>query len=452
MEKENSKEQLLQSLISGEYIKHGNFTLKSGKTSSIYADFRSLPLDPDIFGNISKALGSLLQSQDWQFDWIAGLPLGGIALASAVGLQSGLPSLTIRKERKNHGRGKLVEADWDGIKRIVLIDDVLTTGSTIKEFIQKVTSEFIPLDVVGVVVLLNRSSLETIQTEAGTIPIASIYQIDDVLPRTFEERAQLTRSDRASELFSLMAKKCTNLCLSADVENPEQVLLLLDTLGPYIAVLKIHFDALDWTKCREGKEHFFLTLASLLETHEVLCMADRKFSDIGSTVQKQIENHPGFSRHLASLATVHIVAGPSAITQLDASNVGSVIVAEMSNQDSITQDEAIGTAYMRRAAKFASTKGVAGIVCQNRSNCEAGDGVVYMTPGVHLHIEGEDDQRYRTPSQAITDQSCDMVIVGRGIYKAPNPEEAARSYRDEAWAAYQGRCPNSCQNSRQDTE
>lgn len=443
-----SKEQLLQSLIVGGYIKHGTFTLKSGETSSIYADFRSLSLNPELFTIISKSLGSLLTAQGWQFDWIAGLPLGGISLAAAVGLQSGLPSVMIRKERKDHGRGKLVEADWDGIKRIVLVDDVLTTGSTITEFIQRVASEFIPLDVVGVVVLLNRSNLETLPTEEGNIPIASIYQLDDILPRTFEKRAPLSRSDRASELFSLMAKKCTNLCLSADVENPEQVLLLLDQLGPYIAVLKIHFDALDWTKATQGPEHFFITLSSLLETRNVICMADRKFSDIGSTVQKQIENHAGISRHLASLATVHIVAGPSAITQLDASNVGSVIVAEMSNQDSITQDETIGKAYMRRAANFANTKGVVGIVCQNRSNCEAGDGVVYMTPGVHLHIEGEDDQRYRTPSRAIADQCCDMIIVGRGIYNSPDPEEAARSYRDEAWAAYQGRCQNRTSSSQ----
>jgi len=81
---------------------------------------------------------------------------------------------------------------------------------------------------------------------------------------------------------------------------------------------------------------------------------------------------------------------------------------------------------------------VTGFVCQNRQNCDAGDGFVYFTPGVSLSQKNDGkDQRYRDCNQAIYQQRCDVVIVGRGITLVPieDSKTITQNYRDAAWEA-----------------
>ena len=77
---------------------------------------------------------------------------------------------------------------------------------------------------------------------------------------------------------------------------------------------------------------------------------------------------------------------------------------------------------------------VMGIVCQNRDHAD--DGIVYMTPGVHLDCQTDGkDQKYRDCETAIVKQNCDVVIVGRGISEAKCVIDAAKRYRNAAWTA-----------------
>lgn len=129
----------------------------------------------------------------------------------------------------------------------------------------------------------------------------------------FEKRA--STHPLSAYLFRLMAMKTSNLCLSADVTSAETLIHLAATVGPSIVVLKTHFDILsDWdSHPRHGTG---AQLAALARRHGFLIFEDRKFSDIGSTVQKQYTDGPGKIVEWAHITNAHILPGPAIVTAL----------------------------------------------------------------------------------------------------------------------------------------
>lgn len=104
----------------------GDFTLSSGLKSKYYLDKYLFETDPALLRDIAEALTSLLPAA---FDRLAGVELGGVPLATALSLRTGVPFVIARRAAKDHGTGK----DFEGIlrpgDRVVLVEDVLTTGT-----------------------------------------------------------------------------------------------------------------------------------------------------------------------------------------------------------------------------------------------------------------------------------------------------------------------------------
>lgn len=121
----------------------------------------------------------------------------------------------------------------------------------------------------------------------------------------------------SSYLYRLMVLKKSNLCLSADVTCATTLLELADKLGPSIVVLKTHYDIVsDWdSNIRTGTG---AQLAALAAKHGFLIFEDRKFSDIGSTVQKQYTDGPGKAVEWAHITNAHILPGAAIVTSLAA--------------------------------------------------------------------------------------------------------------------------------------
>jgi orotate phosphoribosyltransferase len=114
-------------------IKFGDFTLSSGKKSSYYVDLRLVPSYPHQYRRMIKYLQNLISEQIGfdNFDSIASVPTGGLVIASSLAFEIVKPLVYVRSEAKAHGTGKLVEGIVKNGMKILVVDDVATTGGSV---------------------------------------------------------------------------------------------------------------------------------------------------------------------------------------------------------------------------------------------------------------------------------------------------------------------------------
>lgn len=103
---------------------------KSGMLSPIYVDNRRLPYHPVQWRIIIEGFQKLIEAQDLEFDIIAGVAVGGVPHSSALAYTMQKPSVFVRKEAKGHGKGQRIEGGNVSGKRVILIEDLVTTGSS----------------------------------------------------------------------------------------------------------------------------------------------------------------------------------------------------------------------------------------------------------------------------------------------------------------------------------
>ncbi|GLZ75830.1 orotate phosphoribosyltransferase [Actinorhabdospora filicis] len=106
----------------------GTFTLRSGATSTEYFDKYLFESDPVLLDEIAQTLMPLVPSD---VDALAGLELGGIPLAVALSLRTGLPMRFVRKEAKTYGTCRLAEGGRVDAVRLLIVEDVVSTGGAI---------------------------------------------------------------------------------------------------------------------------------------------------------------------------------------------------------------------------------------------------------------------------------------------------------------------------------
>jgi orotate phosphoribosyltransferase len=122
-----NREQLAKTIYETCNIK-GTFKLRSGQTSSEYFDKYQLESRPGLLAAIAESLTPLLPADT---RLLAGLEMGGIPVATAVSLKTGLSAVFVRKKAKEYGTCKIAEGvDFKGLK-VTVIEDVVTTGGAI---------------------------------------------------------------------------------------------------------------------------------------------------------------------------------------------------------------------------------------------------------------------------------------------------------------------------------
>ena len=175
-------------LYKNDIIKFGSFTLASGKDSSYYIDLRLVPSFPHEFRKMIKNLQNLIIEKTGlgDFESFASVPTGGLVITSALAIETVKPLIYVRNKPKEYGTAKSIEGKISHGMKVVVIDDVLTTGTSVLNGVKQLRDA--ELSVSDLYVIINR--LEGADKTLSDVGIQT-HQLTDILEITnalFEEK------------------------------------------------------------------------------------------------------------------------------------------------------------------------------------------------------------------------------------------------------------------------
>ncbi len=154
----------------------GDFTLRSGRKSRYYLDKYLFETQPVLLRELAQRFAAFVSDQ---VDRIAGAELGGIALAAATALHTGKPFVIVRNSRKaGYGTGKLVEGQIRPGDRVLLVEDVATTGGQAIEACQALRAA--GATVATVVVAIDRQEGARQAIEAAGLRFEALFTAGDL--------------------------------------------------------------------------------------------------------------------------------------------------------------------------------------------------------------------------------------------------------------------------------
>ncbi len=172
--------QALIDLISDKALKFGDFTLASGKKASFYLDCRKVTLDSRGANLIAAGMLELM-AEDYP-DAVGGMAIGADPITGAIITLAGqtdrpLRGFIVRKEAKQHGTGQSVEGPVKAGDRVVVVEDVVTTGGSALRAIDQ-AREF-GLEVIGACTIIDRLAGGAKAFSDKGVPLQSLLTIND---------------------------------------------------------------------------------------------------------------------------------------------------------------------------------------------------------------------------------------------------------------------------------
>ena len=357
-------------------IKHGNFKLKSGMTSPFYVDCKSIVQIPSLANRIVDELSKRIDAQG--LNWVCGVPDGAVPFAAILSSKTNVPLLSVRKTMKQYGMADQVPSSAKSGDKVILIEDVVTTGGSIESFCSLL--ENYGLEVVMKICIVNRNP---------DSKIPAIVPLEFVNGTPCPSNPLLKRLNR-------------RIIWAADCASMDEMLEKLDTYGPHIGILKTHMDTF-----ADFNEDKLVRFIALKKKYDLLVWEDRKFADIGMVMDRQINNSVLKYDKWVDVFSLHAITGRESLETVFNRNPDFkwIIVGQLSSQDNLIDEN-----YTRSAKViYQSYENVIGMVCQEYLGPE----VIHIVPGISN--TRKEDKMGQSYSQQEDKQFADFLVCGRSI-------------------------------------
>lgn len=403
----------MDELVNYDCIKFGEFKLKSGKTSNYYVDLRNTYSYTLLFHKLIKELNqnityTLDTPDNNQPSHIIGIPYGAIPYASVIAYTTNSSLLIIRKEAKDYGLKNMIEGNYKSGDKITIIEDVITSGASIKKNIDLLVEQGLIISNIFVILDREEGGMNMIN-ELG-YNIKSLYKISNIIPR----------SDIASQIINIANYKQTNVIFSNDCTNMVDFFDVLEKVAPYICGLKTHIDIIS-----DFEESFIERIIQLKNKHNFIIIEDQKYSDISTIVKKKYMNSIYKINTWADIITIHGTVGESSIKLLSEQNVNMLLVAQLSAEGNLITEE-----YTEKVIEIAKQNNVLGFISQKKISTHK---FLYFTPGINIDKSSDNYGQIWNNPEELAKTGTQFFIVGRGIYETTNPIEKALEYKNICW-------------------
>ena len=171
------KEDLIQLLKECGAIKFGRFVLTSGAISDYYIDIKKASTDPKTLQIIAQELSKYTKG----YDLLAGMELGAVPLVVALSLETNLPYVMIRKEKRGHGTSKQIEGCDVKNKKVLVIEDVTTSGGSVVKTIQVLRENNAEVD--KVLVVVDRESGAKEKLQKLNVTFVSLLSVSEIIKK-----------------------------------------------------------------------------------------------------------------------------------------------------------------------------------------------------------------------------------------------------------------------------
>ncbi|EGT32616.1 hypothetical protein CAEBREN_07309 [Caenorhabditis brenneri] len=170
---------LFEELYQMDCFRTGEFYLKSGQMTPIYIDLRRIMSSPRVLRMAAQAMCDKIVAKNLKFDYVVGVPYAALPLATLVSDILNVPMLMKRKEAKAYGTKQLIEGVYQPGGTVLLVEDVVTSGESIRETAEAIRKE--NLKVIDAIAVLDRQQGAVANLAEDNLNFLSFLTMEGIL-------------------------------------------------------------------------------------------------------------------------------------------------------------------------------------------------------------------------------------------------------------------------------